>query len=265
MLLGGRAGQRLEPVRVVRGALLHRPLLHRLGDRVGERGVERLAAARASAAAPCRRAWAGGGAGRQAEKTFAPKTWLSASVRSGEPSAEPLALHCAAVTFCWRVLWHERDRFLLGKGSGGSARSRRAAREPKAIVVPSSPKGITGWRNRGRDLSTAGQTPLAPARSAARRLAARRRALERAGRTTFAACAGIDARRPCGSVRGRSATDEAARRRGRPSAAARLRLAGEAGGDDVVDRVQAGLDRRSPSRRRCCVRPGAQRARAPRC
>src|SRR5919112_3131705 len=33
-------------------------------------------------------------------KTFAPKTWLPATVRSGEPSAPPLALHCAAVTFC---------------------------------------------------------------------------------------------------------------------------------------------------------------------
>ncbi len=44
VLLGGRPGQRLEPVRVVGGALLHRPLLHRLRDRVGERGVERLAA-----------------------------------------------------------------------------------------------------------------------------------------------------------------------------------------------------------------------------
>ena len=44
VLLGGRAGQRLEPVRVVRGALLQRPLLHRLRDGVGQRGVERLAA-----------------------------------------------------------------------------------------------------------------------------------------------------------------------------------------------------------------------------
>ena len=47
VLLGGDAGQRLEPVREVRRALLHRPLLHRRRDRVGERGsrarpVERL-------------------------------------------------------------------------------------------------------------------------------------------------------------------------------------------------------------------------------
>ena len=44
MLLRGRAGQRLEHVGEVGGAVLQRPLLHRLGDRVGERGVERLAA-----------------------------------------------------------------------------------------------------------------------------------------------------------------------------------------------------------------------------
>ena len=44
MLLGGRSRQWLEPVGVVSGALLHRPLLHRLGDLIGERGIERLAA-----------------------------------------------------------------------------------------------------------------------------------------------------------------------------------------------------------------------------
>ena len=43
VLLGGQAGQRLEPVRVVRRALLHRPLAHRLGDGVGERRVQRRA------------------------------------------------------------------------------------------------------------------------------------------------------------------------------------------------------------------------------
>ena len=43
VLLGGDAGQRLEPVRVVRRAVLDRPVLHRRGDRVGDRGVERLA------------------------------------------------------------------------------------------------------------------------------------------------------------------------------------------------------------------------------
>ena len=43
MLLGGEAGERLEDVGVVGRAALQRPFLHRLGDRVGERGVERLA------------------------------------------------------------------------------------------------------------------------------------------------------------------------------------------------------------------------------
>jgi len=44
VLLGGHPGQGLEPVREVRGAPLQRPVLHRLGDRVGQRGVERLTA-----------------------------------------------------------------------------------------------------------------------------------------------------------------------------------------------------------------------------
>ena len=43
VLLGGQPGERLEHVRVVGRAPLQRPLLHRLGDLVGERGVERLA------------------------------------------------------------------------------------------------------------------------------------------------------------------------------------------------------------------------------
>jgi hypothetical protein len=43
VLLGGQAGQRLEPVRVVRGAVLEGPVLHGGGDGVGQGGVERLA------------------------------------------------------------------------------------------------------------------------------------------------------------------------------------------------------------------------------
>ena len=43
VLLGGDAGQRLEPVRVVRRAVLDRPVLHRRRDRVGHRRVQRLA------------------------------------------------------------------------------------------------------------------------------------------------------------------------------------------------------------------------------
>ena len=44
VLLGGHPGQRLEPVGVVGGAVLQRPLLHRQRDRVGGRGVERFPA-----------------------------------------------------------------------------------------------------------------------------------------------------------------------------------------------------------------------------
>ena len=43
VLLGRRARERLEPVRVVRRAALHRPVLHGQRDGVGQRGVERLA------------------------------------------------------------------------------------------------------------------------------------------------------------------------------------------------------------------------------
>ncbi len=43
VLLRRHAGQRLEPVRVVRGAALQRPALHRLRDRVGQGRVQRLA------------------------------------------------------------------------------------------------------------------------------------------------------------------------------------------------------------------------------
>ena len=42
VLLGGGAGQRLEDVGEVGGALLQRPVLHRRGDRVGGAGVDRL-------------------------------------------------------------------------------------------------------------------------------------------------------------------------------------------------------------------------------
>ena len=43
MLLRGRAGQRLEHVGEVGGAVLQRPLLHRIGDGIGEGRVESLA------------------------------------------------------------------------------------------------------------------------------------------------------------------------------------------------------------------------------
>ena len=37
------------------------------------------------------------------EKTLAPKASFSGWVRSSAPSDSPLELHCAAVTFCWRI------------------------------------------------------------------------------------------------------------------------------------------------------------------
>ncbi len=43
VLLRGDAGQRLEPVCVVRGAVLDRPVLERAGDDVGHRRIERFA------------------------------------------------------------------------------------------------------------------------------------------------------------------------------------------------------------------------------
>ena len=42
MLLGRDAGQRLEPVRVVRGALLDCPFLHGVGNHIGHLEVQRL-------------------------------------------------------------------------------------------------------------------------------------------------------------------------------------------------------------------------------
>ena len=44
MLLGGGAGHRHEPVRVVGGAARHRPLLHAVRDRVHDRRIEGLVA-----------------------------------------------------------------------------------------------------------------------------------------------------------------------------------------------------------------------------
>ncbi len=43
MLLGGEAGERLEPVGEVRGAVLDGPVLHGRGDDIGDLGIERLA------------------------------------------------------------------------------------------------------------------------------------------------------------------------------------------------------------------------------
>ena len=126
MLLRGRAGQRLEHVGVVGGAVLQRPLLHRLGDRVGEGRVERLAAregrlqlledvrrAGGRAARRPRRRWrrrvrsrAGSGRARRG-----PLRWSSTALRSrsageyGSSVFSPsLARARARARFDWRSL-----------------------------------------------------------------------------------------------------------------------------------------------------------------
>ena len=43
MLLGGHAGQGLEPVGVVGRALGHRPVLHGIGDGIGDADIQLLA------------------------------------------------------------------------------------------------------------------------------------------------------------------------------------------------------------------------------
>lgn len=42
VLLGGQAGHRLKPVREMRGATLNGPFLHRIGDLIGEAGIQFL-------------------------------------------------------------------------------------------------------------------------------------------------------------------------------------------------------------------------------
>ena len=59
VLLGRGAGHRHEPVRVVGGAVRHRPLLHAVGDRVDDRRVERLVALDRPAELAGRSAWRG--------------------------------------------------------------------------------------------------------------------------------------------------------------------------------------------------------------
>ena len=58
VLLGGDAGHRLEPVRVVGRAVLDGPVLQRAGDGVGDRRIERFAVRDRRGAAPGTRPWA---------------------------------------------------------------------------------------------------------------------------------------------------------------------------------------------------------------
>ena len=64
VLLGGQAGQRVEDVRVVGRALLHRPVLHRRRDGVGDVGVQRRRLLDGGERPTCRRSWAAASASR---------------------------------------------------------------------------------------------------------------------------------------------------------------------------------------------------------
>ena len=158
VLLGGRAGQRLEPVGVVGRALLHRPLLHRLGDRVGQRRVERLAARER----PLQRlvdvlgqavALDGGGEDVGAEDLVAGE----GQVERAERGSVGAPLRGGDVLLAGP--WHGRGRFLLGKGNGRAGARRRMLGRTRAEGNRSAkvPEDITAWRKRGEDLSTAGQ------------------------------------------------------------------------------------------------------------
>src|SRR5271166_5542628 len=123
------------------------------------------------------------------------------------------------IAVCWGVT--DMDRSILPRDE--SIRLQTSGR-PNAIVMTRRPKGITGWRKRAGDLSTPGQTPALGRREGARFHAP-----------------GV--RVHVGDFRrGRDLDPELALYRGardehRPG------LAGEAGGEDEVDRVRPGLER----------------------
>ena len=66
-------------------------------------GVERLAAARGVACSFSKTSSGRRSRCTTTEKTLAPKASFSGRVRSSAPRDSPLELHCAAVTFCWRI------------------------------------------------------------------------------------------------------------------------------------------------------------------
>src|SRR3954447_17253709 len=106
------------------------------------------------------------------EKTLAPKIWLAGSVRSGAPSAPPLGLHCAAVTFCVRVLGmratldtpraraivhvdkHRRSAFATGRecsslranrpeGETAPAMFRPVSKDPRPLPADTPPRSLS--------------------------------------------------------------------------------------------------------------------------
>ena len=154
VLLGGRAGERLEPVRVVGGAFLHRPFLHRLRDGVGERGVERLAAGEGSLQRLVDVLGQAVALQRRGEDVGA-EHLVVGKRQVGRPERGAVGAPLRGGDVLLAGPWHELSRFLLRRGGLGVL--WRGA-ERKAIVVPSESKGITEWRNRSADLSTAGQS-----------------------------------------------------------------------------------------------------------
>ena len=157
VLLRGRPGERLEPVRVVRRAVLQRPLLHRLGDHVGERRVEFLAARER----------------RPQLRVDVLRQPLALLGRAEHVLAEDLVAGVGEVVRAQGVAvsgplrrrdvadsgpWHGLS-IPPGEGGGCSRAPRRAPDGgiAEAIVVRSRALGITGWRKLAADLSTAGQ------------------------------------------------------------------------------------------------------------
>ena len=155
VLLRGRAGQRLEPVRVVRRALLHRPFLHRLRDRVRQRRVERLAARER----PLQRLVhvLGQPSALHGRREHVRSEDLVVGDRQvGRPERGSVGAPLRGGDILLAGPGHGLGRFLLEKLWGRAGSGERT--KPHAIVVPSGPKGITQWRNRKPDLSTRGQT-----------------------------------------------------------------------------------------------------------
>ena len=273
VLLGRRARQRLEPVRVVGRALLHRPVLHRQRDRVRQRRVERLA----SSERPLQRlvdvfgqavALDRGGEHVRSEDLVARDGQVGRAER-GSVGA-PLRGGDVLLAGPW---WHERDRFLLEKGWGHRP-PRRTGRGPRSGPASWAPVGRgRAERNRSAkpikkhhrlaksaagsfdngpnaqaradsgDARAAGDCSSGSRRYGGRRVAARARPGRCSGSPASAGAPG-DVDREHSLHRPAGGADRAS-------------VAAEAGGDRVVDGVQAGLHRERPASGTSASPPGA--------
>ena len=146
VLLGCGVRQRLEPVRVVGGALLHRPFLHRLRDRVGERGVQRLAACERPLQRLVDVLGQAASLDRRREHVRA-EDLVVRDRQIGRPERCSVGTPLRGGDILLTGPGHERGRFLL-KELGPTWKRAPTRAKPKAIVVPSGLKGITQWRNR---------------------------------------------------------------------------------------------------------------------